>query len=189
MPRWRMRVGLAAALLMAAGAIAPAASAEPEGRAGSSPWSTFCSIAFRGQADTSIFAASTFTDIAIGVEPFKWLAVAPAFAAHLYVPAFGAAAGSARFGVSADLAFRQSGDKATYFPLGRESVWAPRARVVVGSRFSDLSDTFFMLTASPFGIYDGSGYYSIGAIDFAFRGGMGSASWGIGVCEFTYFIR
>jgi len=183
------RAGIAALLLIIIMAPSPAISAESNDDKGQTPWSIFYSLSFRGYTDKTIFDKAPVTDIAIGIEPFRWHTVIPAFSMHLYFPAFDITASSVRFGASADVLLLQPGERASPFILGRDSVWAPRMRLTFGSRLSDLSDTFFMFTASPLGIFDGSGYYSIGAIDIAFCKGMEAASWGIGLCEFTYFIH
>jgi len=183
------RAGIAALLLIIIIAPSPAISAESNNDRGKSPWSIFYSLSFRGHTDKTIFGNAPVTDIAIGIEPFRWHTVIPAFAMHLYFPAFDITASSIRFGASADAVLLQPDDRASPCILGRDSVWAPRVRLAFGSRLSDLSDTFFMFTASPLGIFDGSGYYSIGAIDIAFCRGIEAASWGIGLCEFIYFIH
>jgi hypothetical protein len=108
---------------------------------------------------------------------------------HLYLPPLSLNLSSIRFGASIDMTWLQPGDRASSYILSRDSVWAPRLRFTFGSRLVELADTFLMLTVSPFSVFDGSGYYSIGSIDIAFRERSHAVSWGIGLCEFMYFIH
>jgi len=183
------RTGVAALLFIIIVASTPAISAEANDNKGKSPWSIFYSLSFRGYADKTVFDKAPVTDIAVGIEPFQWDIMIPAFAVHLYFPTFDLTYSSIRLGASVDAILLQPNDSASPCILGRDSVWAPRVRLAFGSRLSDLSDTFLMFTASPLGIFDGSGYYYIGAVDIAFGRGMDTASWGIGLCDFIYFIH
>lgn len=149
---------------------------------------SFYSVALHGYSAPKIFTAAPIADVSLGFHLFQWPYLSPALGIHMYIPTDSLSLSAMKAGVTLDLTIAYSERHPLSDRFIREHRWAPLARFGAGFPLKNLSEMYYLFSFSPLRIFEGSGYYSVGAASLLFDTSMGLSGWGIGLFEFTYMM-
>lgn len=149
---------------------------------------SFYAVALHGYSAPDIFSAAPIADISLGLDLFQWPYLSPALGIHMYIPTDSLSLSAMKAGATLDLTIAYTERHPLSDRFIREHRWAPLARIGAGFPLKNLSEMYYQFSFSPLRIFEGSGYYSVGAASLLFDKSMGLSGWGIGLFEFTYMM-
>lgn len=149
---------------------------------------SFYSVALHGYSAPKVFTAAPIADVSLGFHLFQWPYLSPALGIHMYIPTDSLSLSAMKAGVTLDLTIAYSERHPLSDRFIREHRWAPLARFGAGFPLKNLLEMYYLFSFSPLRIFEGSGYYSVGAASLLFDTSMGLSGWGIGLFEFTYMM-
>jgi len=141
-----------------------------------------------GSFSSESFMPAEYSDLSASIESAKGEPMNIAFSMHYLLPVnpLSFEASYAGLGLDLTLFYLQKHPLSWLSP--RKTALAPMASLTAFAPVTDLRDLRYTLAFSPFRLYAGYGYFSLGTFSFVFDAGFLPAGWGVKLFEFSYLV-
>ncbi|MFA5852693.1 MAG: hypothetical protein WC820_08330 [Spirochaetales bacterium] len=147
--------------------------------------SYYYSVSMEGFS-SPLFSASEYADFSASIEVSPRDAINPAFSMHYLLPANPLAIGDSLAGISIDLTLFYLEDHPLAWMSPRKTSLAPQLSAAAYVPIADLGNLRYTVSLSPFRLFAGYGYFSIGAFSLVLDPSFTVSGWGLRLFDFSY---
>jgi len=135
-----------------------------------------------------LFSAAEYTDFSASIEFASREEMNPAFSMHYLLPANPLSIGDSLAGLSIDLTLFYLGDHPLAWMSPRKTSLAPQLSVAAYVPIADLGNPRYTVSLSPFRLFAGYGYFSVGAFSLVLDPSFTVRGWGLRLFNFSYLV-
>jgi len=135
---------------------------------------------------SALFSAAEYADFSASIEFTPREAVNPAFSMHYLLPANPLSIEDSLAGISIDLTLFYLGDHPLAWMSPRKTSLAPQLSAAAYVPVADLGNLRYTVSLSPFRLFAGYGYFSVGAFSLVLDPSFAVNGWGIRLFDFSY---
>ena len=141
-----------------------------------------------GSFSSGVLQPAEYSDLSASIEWGRGEPMNMAFSMHYLLPVNPLSFEASFAGLGADLTLFYLQKHPLRWLSPRKTALAPMIGVAAFAPVTDLRDLRYTLAFSPFRLYSGYGYFSLGAFSLVFDGEFSQAGWGLKLFEFSYLV-
>lgn len=147
--------------------------------------SYYYSVSMEGFS-SPLFSAAEYADVSASIEFAPREVLNPAFSMHCLLPANPFSIGDSLAGISLDLTLFYLAKHPLAWMSPRMTSLAPQVSMAAYLPVADPENLRYTMSFSPFRLFAGYGYFSVGAFSLVLDSSFTPNGWGIRLFDFSY---